>query len=350
MEVFISHITSEAPLASVLKKWIEVTFHQRVKVFVSSEDDSIPPGQEWFREIGDSLSSTKVLLAICSNDSVDKRWINFEAGAGWIRGIPVIPICHSGMTVGGLPQPLSNLQALDVEKDGFARRLMAAVAKELGLADISPLPDHQEMEAEVQAALSQIAEKPEEAGDTRPNLKLVFGLDEYWSKERRKSGDGNSYTIHIGIQNDTSSVAEAALVELLIRDFGKFGGEKSAHDVAERQPLGQFQYIGYRLVRAYDGRLGMELYELSWPLDGLYRPIFRRVDPVHISEFDFVTSEEQHHIGQLFWRIQAPGMKPKTGSVKVMDESRGEEYSWREALSIEEDDCSFEIVDKPDEV
>ena len=61
-----------------------------------------------------------------------------------------------------------------------------------------------------------------------------------------------------------------------------------------------------------------------------------------------MTSEGQHHIGQLFWRIQAPGMKPQTGSVKVMDESRGEEDSWKEALSIEEDDCSFEIVDKPD--
>jgi len=37
---------------------------------------------------------------------VEKPWVNFEAGAGWVRDIPVIPLCHSGIQPSNLPMPL----------------------------------------------------------------------------------------------------------------------------------------------------------------------------------------------------------------------------------------------------
>ena len=238
-------------------------------------------------------------------DSCDPDKIGFERGE-----ITKETIEHL-ITDNIQPKPGPELfQIVEVEHEG---RIVFIVEIAVGVGDVWQAKDkkyyrrsHYKSEPMEHYEINMVRDR-----DVAPNLKLVFGLDEYWNKERRKSGDGNNYTIHIGIQNDTNSVAEAALVELWIRGFGKFGGETSAHDVTARQPLRQFQYIGYRHVRAYSGGLRMDLYELSWPFDGLCRPIFRKVDPVHISEFDFVTGEEQHHIGQLIWRIQAPGMKPK---------------------------------------
>jgi len=49
-----------------------------------------------------------------SPKSIIRPWVNFEAGAGWIRKIPVIPLCHSGMEPDKLPLPLNLLQAAKV--------------------------------------------------------------------------------------------------------------------------------------------------------------------------------------------------------------------------------------------
>ena len=71
MEVFISHITPEAPLAAVLKKWIEDAFLGQVEVFVSSDDDIIP-GEEWFHQMKNSLDSAKP----CSLFAVKSQYIS----------------------------------------------------------------------------------------------------------------------------------------------------------------------------------------------------------------------------------------------------------------------------------
>lgn len=348
MEVFISHINLEAPLASALKKWIEDTFHQRVKVFVSSEDDSIPPGQKWFREIEDSLSSTKVLLAICSKESVHRPWINFEAGAGWIRGIPVIPICHSGMTVGGLPQPLSNLQALDVEEDGFARRLMAAVANGLGLAGAYPLSDYQEIETGIQAALSKIDARSRTTNDMRSDLKLVFSLDKHGAKQGGMQSRSGECTIYVGVQDGSKPLPEAASVELWVSEgvdtISTPGG-------LEKKLSHPFRYIEH-LEISYKGTDWYAAgYELAWEDIVLPRSLIRRVEPVRISDFLFKTNtppiflDEQgnivpcpYHTGCLFWAIQAQGMDTRTGVVEVIRPSQGSR------VSLEEGDGVFEIV------
>jgi hypothetical protein len=53
--VFISHITEEAPIAAVLKKFIEIKFLNQISVFVSSEIHDLPPGVRWFQRIEQAL-------------------------------------------------------------------------------------------------------------------------------------------------------------------------------------------------------------------------------------------------------------------------------------------------------
>jgi hypothetical protein len=108
--IFISHIAEEKELAEALKGAIEASFPGGLTVFVSSDRESIPKGREWFDSIKRSLETARAMLVMCSASSVRQQWISFEAGACWIRGMPVTPLCHTGMTPDMLPAPLSLLQ------------------------------------------------------------------------------------------------------------------------------------------------------------------------------------------------------------------------------------------------
>lgn len=112
--IFLSHIHEEVELASRIKQEIEAMFLGVVNVFVSSNRASIKAGQRWLDEISRSLADSKAYFLLCSPASVTRHWIFFEAGAGWVRGIPAIPLCHSGMQKSGLPSPLNLLQAIDL--------------------------------------------------------------------------------------------------------------------------------------------------------------------------------------------------------------------------------------------
>lgn len=157
MVVFISHVSQEGPLAAVLKHWIESAFLGQVDVFVSSEISDISAGDQWFHEIESALADTKVVIVICSSVSVQELWISFEAGAGWIKGVPVLPICHSGMTKGSLPTPLSFFQGLDAGAPDFTKVLVTSLTKQLGFPR-EPLIPHENMTEAVRIALSEIVE------------------------------------------------------------------------------------------------------------------------------------------------------------------------------------------------
>lgn len=112
--VFISHITEESELAIEIKEVIKTAFLGMIDVFVSSDGESIELGELWLNKIRENLKKCSVEIILCSNESIKRPWINFEAGAGWIKDIPVIPICHSGMTKENLPTPINSLQSIEI--------------------------------------------------------------------------------------------------------------------------------------------------------------------------------------------------------------------------------------------
>lgn len=111
-KVFISHITEEKILAESIKSKIQSDFLGMIDVFVSSDQVSISVGNKWLDEVDSALKDAQVELILCSHDSVRRPWINFEAGAGWIKGIPVVPVCHTNMRLVDLPIPLNMLQGI----------------------------------------------------------------------------------------------------------------------------------------------------------------------------------------------------------------------------------------------
>jgi hypothetical protein len=149
--LFISYIHEEEHLAKVLKEWIESTLEGFCDVFVSGDTKNVPAGSRWLEVIDESLRQCTVLLVICSPLSIERAWVNFEAGCAWVRKIPVIPICHSGITKSSLPNPLSSFQGLNLEENEFPTQLFEALKEHLNLRML-PHIDHQKMVAEVEEA------------------------------------------------------------------------------------------------------------------------------------------------------------------------------------------------------
>jgi L-histidine N-alpha-methyltransferase len=129
--VFISHISQEHELAELLHERIDEHFLKRAKVFVSSDAESVPAGSDWFPTIERALHQARILLVVCSKTSIQHPWINFEAGAARMKGIPIIPVCHSGLRPGDLKMPFATMQAVDAHEAEGLERLYSSISKRL---------------------------------------------------------------------------------------------------------------------------------------------------------------------------------------------------------------------------
>src|SRR5947209_309280 len=105
--LFISHTFEEAELAVAIKKMILDAFGKDVQVYVSSDGQSIKAGDPWLQDLAATLKRSSLHFVLCSEISIKRPWVNFEAGAAWVTDTPTIPICHSGMSPDRLPLPLN---------------------------------------------------------------------------------------------------------------------------------------------------------------------------------------------------------------------------------------------------
>jgi hypothetical protein len=154
MKVFISHISEEAPVASCLKDWIESSI-VGCDVFVSSDSAALPAGTRWLNELDTALRQADVLMVVCSAASLQRPWVNFESGCAWARGIPIMPLCHSGSSKGSLPRPLGEFQGIDLVDPSFPRLLLEALKKHFKLPR-SPRIHEERFAAEVAAAIAAV--------------------------------------------------------------------------------------------------------------------------------------------------------------------------------------------------
>jgi hypothetical protein len=131
--IFISHISEEAELALILKENLLADFNHQVDIFVSSDLEQIAAGDDWLTSIRDALEVAGLDLILCSRLSITRAWVNFEVGAAWLKKIPIVPICHSGLQVGDLPVPYSVFNGLDAGDDRGLKKLYRGIARNLGI-------------------------------------------------------------------------------------------------------------------------------------------------------------------------------------------------------------------------
>jgi len=130
--IFVSHAAVDTEIASRFKSDVEKSFLGLCKLFVSSNLDSLQGGREWIQEIKQNLSEAKILIGLLSPVALSRPWVYTEFGAGWIRSIPTISICHSGLDKGQLPVPLSHFQALNLTDKVHLEHLYGQISQAIG--------------------------------------------------------------------------------------------------------------------------------------------------------------------------------------------------------------------------
>jgi TIR domain-containing protein len=132
--VFVSHIHEEAALGGVVKGLIEEVFtRDEVRAFLSSDMRDLPAGRKWLDEVQGQLALSRVIVSLISPISLRRPWVNIELGAGWSKGLRVIPLCHSGQRVDDLPPPLGLFMGIGLDQSDAAERLLVGIADGLGL-------------------------------------------------------------------------------------------------------------------------------------------------------------------------------------------------------------------------
>jgi|GEM_PF-1146574 len=147
--IFISHISEERELAKIIKEHLVKDFQNAVKVFVSSDLESITAGDEWLGSIAKALDQATFELILCSRLSITRPWVNFEVGAAWLKHIPIVPVCHSGLQVCDLPVPYVAWNGIEAGQERDLENLYRSIARTLGID--CPACDFAELAAAVQS-------------------------------------------------------------------------------------------------------------------------------------------------------------------------------------------------------
>lgn len=106
--IFISHIHEETALAVALQENLSRMYLDGIDFFVSSDRRSLRGGDDWLLKIRESIEYASLVIILISHKSINRTWINFEAGASWLHK-RVVPVCHSGLKPSQLPQPLQSM-------------------------------------------------------------------------------------------------------------------------------------------------------------------------------------------------------------------------------------------------
>lgn len=132
--IFISYIHEEEYLAEALQEKISTLLLGGVEFFAAGLPSSVQPGWRWLEQIDKALKNANAVIILCSANSMNRPWINFETGAAWMSLTfgscsNVIPLCHGGLRPSKLIEPLRSLQALDITSDRDIKRLVSVLAK-----------------------------------------------------------------------------------------------------------------------------------------------------------------------------------------------------------------------------
>jgi hypothetical protein len=141
--LFISHATSDAEFANLIKQEIERVFANGLDVFCTSSPGAISAGSDWLMEIEHNLSVAQAIIAIVTPTSIERSWLWFEIGAAWLKGrsgeCRIYPICTPEVNHSKLPAPLDRLQALSIGKPQDIKALFTALIEQFGVGSLSAL-------------------------------------------------------------------------------------------------------------------------------------------------------------------------------------------------------------------
>ncbi len=112
--IFLSHSSrDEAPLIRLKSILVRKT-GDTVEFFLSSDGQSIQLGRNWVHKVEDALTRAKIAFVFLTPTSIMSKWLYFESGFSYSKGIRVIPVAIQGLDLQNVPPPLSLLQGFNI--------------------------------------------------------------------------------------------------------------------------------------------------------------------------------------------------------------------------------------------
>jgi hypothetical protein len=175
MNIFISHIHEDFEIALAIKAELKRCFGAQVDLFLAED---IPLGSNWFENIRNALISADLILALFSPSSMERPWINIEAGYGIMANKRVIPICCLGLQKLDLPVVYVLQQAMCVDDMIDVNKLLEEIARNTSaqslLVDKTKAIDS--WRASVLAAFQPSAPPPLKQQTIQINLETYFHI------------------------------------------------------------------------------------------------------------------------------------------------------------------------------
>jgi hypothetical protein len=112
--VFLSHSSRDKEPLAALKKILDDRAAGSLNFFLSSDGESIRLGRNWVVSVSDALSQSKLMFVFLTAHSADSKWIHFEAGCAYAKGIQVVPVCLPGIDLNRITPPLGLLQGFNL--------------------------------------------------------------------------------------------------------------------------------------------------------------------------------------------------------------------------------------------
>src|SRR3954469_8029938 len=135
---FISFIHEEEAVALGFQALLQNKVGDQHRVFVTADNWQMRGGEGWLDRIRTELHRAAVVVTLLSPRSIERPWVNFEAGAAWFAGRPIIPVCYAGLDRGQLRRPYSDFQAYNLREDHY--HVVRSVNHWLTNGGMNPLP------------------------------------------------------------------------------------------------------------------------------------------------------------------------------------------------------------------
>jgi len=135
--LFLSHAAIDEPIAAYLKPVITDAL-PGVHVFVSTDPEDLRPGDPWVEKILRNLLDAECVLVLSTDRGLTRRWVWFEAGAGWVRRNRIVSCCVGKQRKGSLPPPFSIYQSLNIDEEKDCRVLFGTLTDYFGALSQEP--------------------------------------------------------------------------------------------------------------------------------------------------------------------------------------------------------------------
>lgn len=131
--IFFSHSAKDRnAILPIKEKLIKITSGV-IQIFMSSDGQSIPFGNNWVHKIEDGLNNAKIMFVFVTPTSIESGWIYFEAGFAYSKGIDVIPV-GVGIDIGSIRPPLSLLQGFNITSSESLNNFLTVINRNFELS------------------------------------------------------------------------------------------------------------------------------------------------------------------------------------------------------------------------